>query len=191
MILAERIELALVFAACKHEGQTRKGGDVPYITHPVAVALLVHEQGGNEDEVIGALLHDTVEDCGGRPVLDEIRTLFGETVAAIVDGMTDSYEQDKEHWEVRKQRYLDALAQAGPSVRLVAVCDKLHNVRSILTDYEQVGAAIWKRFRGGKQGSLWYYRSLVEVLRRAGERRLLEDLDRSVRRLEELAAAEH
>jgi len=190
MVLTERVERALVFAACKHAGQTRKGADIPYITHPVAVALLVHEHGGDEDEVMGALLHDTVEDCGGLPVLEEIRGLFGDAVATIVDGMTDSYDQDKEEWQVRKERYIAHIAVASASVRLVAVCDKLHNARSILADYEVVGSEIWKRFRGGKNGSLWYYRSLVEAFQRAGEARLVDQLDADITRLESLAAAE-
>jgi (p)ppGpp synthase/HD superfamily hydrolase len=190
MILTERVERALVFAACKHEGQTRKGVDTPYITHPVAVAMLVHEHGGNEDEVLGALLHDTVEDCGGLPVLEEIRELFGTTVAAIVDGMTDSYDQENEKWQLRKERYIAHIGKAGASVRLVAVCDKLHNIRSILSDYQLVGAEIWKRFRGGKEGSLWYYRTLVDAFHGAGEVRLVDELDRAVTRLEQMAAAE-
>ena len=190
MVLTERVERALVFAACKHEGQTRKGAAIPYITHPIAVAMLVHEHGGSEDEVVGALLHDTVEDCGGLPVLEEIRELFGDTVAAIVDGMTDSYDRDGEKWETRKQRYIDRIGVSDASVRLVAVCDKLHNARSILVDYEQIGAEIWNRFRGGKEQSLWYYRSMVDTFVRAGERRLVDELDRTVTSLEELAAAE-
>ena len=131
MVLTDSVERALIFAARKHEGQTRKGSDTPYITHPVAVAAMVHEAGGGEDAVVAALLHDTVEDCGGLPVLEEIRTTFGETVAAIVDALTDSYDQDREKWQVRKERYIAHIATAAPSRRLsrssrptpIAVCE--------------------------------------------------------------------
>jgi len=191
MDLTERIESALIFAASKHAGQTRKGSDVPYITHPVAVAMLVHQHGGGEDEVVGALLHDTVEDCGGLPVLDEIREQFGRRVADIVDAMTDSYDQDKEQWNVRKERYIERVAAADQSVRLVAVCDKLHNARSILADYHAVGAAIWKRFRGGKAGSLWYYRTLADTFVEAdADSTIVAELDATIRELERLAGLE-
>ena len=112
-------------------------------------------------------------------MLEEIREQFGTTVAAIVDGMTDSYDQENEKWQLRKERYIAHIGEAGASVRLVAVCDKLHNTRSILSDYELVGAEIWKRFRGGKEGSLWYYRALVDAFHRAGEVRLVDELGRS------------
>ncbi len=190
MILNERIERALIFAASKHAGQTRKGSEVPYITHPVAVALLVHEHGGTENQVVAALLHDTVEDCGGLPVLEEIRERFGEAVADMVRAMTDSLDRERESWRERKQRALDTFTTVGASVRLVAVCDKLHNVRSILADYERIGAQIWERFRGGKEGSLWYYRSLLDALHSDGAPAPFTDLERAVVRLEALAASE-
>ncbi|TFH22918.1 MAG: bifunctional (p)ppGpp synthetase/guanosine-3',5'-bis(diphosphate) 3'-pyrophosphohydrolase [Myxococcales bacterium] len=164
MVLTEKVERALIFAARKHEGQTRKGSDTPYITHPVAVAAMVHAAGGSEDAVVAALLHDTVEDCGGLPVLEEIRTTFGETVAAIVDALTDSYDQDREKWQVRKERYIARMTTAAGEILLVAACDKLHNLRVILADHATVGGRIWERFRGGKEGSIWYYRSLAAVM---------------------------
>ena len=169
MVLTDRIERALIFAARKHEGQTRKGADIPYITHPVAVAAMVHAAGGDEDAVVAALLHDTVEDCGGLPVLEEIRTVFGEPVAAIVDALTDSYDQDSEKWQLRKERYIEHMRTAEPEVLTVAACDKLHNMRAILADHAIVGGKIWERFRGGKEGSIWYYRSLVAVMEAARE----------------------
>lgn len=164
MVLTEKVERALIFAARKHEGQTRKGSDTPYITHPVAVAAMVHAAGGSEDAVVAALLHDTVEDCGGLPVLEEIRTTFGETVAAIVDALTDSSDQDREKWQVRKERYIARMTTAEGEILLVAACDKLHNLRAILADHATVGGRIWERFRGGKEGSIWYYRSLAAVM---------------------------
>jgi (p)ppGpp synthase/HD superfamily hydrolase len=190
MILTERFERALVFAARKHAGQTRKGSDVPYITHPVAVALLVHAHGGSEDQVVAALLHDTVEDCGGLPVLEEVRDVFGTTVAQIVEVMTDSVDREREPWRARKQRALDTLSAASATARLVAVCDKLHNVRSILADYETEGAKIWVRFNGGKEGSLWYYRTLLQVLGRPPVLPAFAELERAILRLEALAAGE-
>ena len=187
MILNERIECALIFAASKHAGQTRKGSEVPYITHPVAVAMLVHEHGGTENQIIAALLHDTVEDCGGLPVLEEIREGFGEAVADMVSAMTDSLDRERESWRERKQRALDTLTTAGTSVQLVAVCDKLHNVRSMLADYRRVGERTWDKFHAGREEQLWYYRELTGIFRDLGYHpELTGELERTLQELENL-----
>jgi (p)ppGpp synthase/HD superfamily hydrolase len=188
MLTSDRVEYALIFAAMKHEGQVRKGSGVPYITHPVAVSMMVAEYGGDEDQVVAALLHDTVEDCGGLPVLHEIRNLFGATVAGIVDALTDSYGHDKEPWDVRKRRYVERLAAETREIRLVATCDKLHNARAVLRDYEELGERLWERFTGRRDGSLWYYRSVADVLSAPGDVEPAVELESTVSRLE--AAAE-
>lgn len=130
-----RFRSALVFAARLHSGQTRKGTDIPYIAHLMAVASLVITHGGNEDEAIAGLLHDAVEDQGGRPTLETIRKRFGNEVASIVDGCTDTDIVPKPPCRERKARYLKHLESATRSVSLVAAADKLDNIRSIITDY--------------------------------------------------------
>jgi (p)ppGpp synthase/HD superfamily hydrolase len=189
MLTSDRVEYALIFAATKHEGQVRKGSDTPYITHPVAVSMMVSSYGGNEDQVIAALLHDTVEDCGGLPVLHEIRSFFGVTVANIVDALTDSYGHDTEPWEIRKRRYLKRLAEEPTETRLVATCDKLHNARAVLRDYQEVGECLWDRFTGRRDGSLWYYRSVADVLSRPGDVEPATELHQTVSELETAAAS--
>ena len=136
---AQRYGKALAYAAEKHAGQKRKGTKIPYISHPLAVASLVLEYGGGEDEVIAALLHDVAEDAGGQEALDEIRAKFGMGVAAIVEGCTDTLEKPKPKWRPRKEAYVEHLQGAPPSVRLVAAADKLHNARAILKDYRAIG----------------------------------------------------
>jgi len=187
-----RFRDALVFAAELHADQQRKGGTVPYLAHLLAVASLALEQGADEDEAIAALLHDAVEDQGGLPTLERIRERFGDRVSGIVSGCTDAVETDprqKPPWRQRKEAYLAHLATASASVRLVSAADKVHNARSLLADYRQAGEAIWSRFNGGRDGSLWYYRALVRAYQAGGPANLAAELDRVVTELETLARA--
>jgi len=163
---AERFSKALTYAAEAHVQQVRKGTNTPYLAHLLATASLVLENGGDEEEAVAALLHDAVEDQGGRPRLEDIRKRFGGQVAEIVDGCTDSgtWANPLPEWRERKESYVRHLREASRSVRLVAAADKLHNLRSIATDYRQVGEALWKRFSGHREGVLWYYRAVSEAL---------------------------
>ncbi len=183
----EKFEDALVYATRLHRDQIRKGTEVPYVTHLLAVASIVGEDGGTEDEVVAALLHDAPEDRGGKERLEEIRGRFGNEVAEIVDGCTDTYEDPKPEWRPRKEAYVAHVAEASPSIRLVSAADKLHNARSILADLRAVGDELWDRFTGGKEGTLWYYRALVEAYAGAGSNPVVEELDRVVREIEALA----
>ncbi len=192
MRLTKKFDEALRFALAAHDGQLRKGTDVPYASHLLGVAGIVLDYGGNEVEAIAALLHDCIEDRGVRP--EEIRRHFGDEVADIVVACSDSLEKDphnKAEWRVRKQAYLEHLKTAPPPVLLVSAADKLHNARSILRDLREVGDAVWARFKGGKEGSLQYYRSLVEILRARGEHRpLVDEFARTVAELERLSAGD-
>ncbi len=187
MPYGERFEEALLYATRLHRDQTRKGTGIPYVTHLLAVAAIVGENGGTEDEVVAALLHDAPEDQGGKERLEEIRARFGDEMAEIVDGCTDTYEDPKPEWRPRKEAYIAHIAKASPSVRLVSAADKLHNARSILADLRAVGDELWDRFTGGKEGTLWYYRALVDAYAGAGSNPVVEELDRVVREIEALA----
>ena len=177
---------AFAFAAEKHSGQTRKRTRVPYISHLMSVAALVLEAGGDEDQAIAGLLHDVVEDCGGEPMLTEVRTRFGDRVAAIVDGCTDAYTVPKPPWKQRKLEYLAVLREANDDIRLVSAADKLHNVRTILADYRSEGDSVWDRFNGRREGTLWYYRAVLDVLLEGKPNRLIAELQRAVEELESL-----
>jgi GTP pyrophosphokinase len=186
--LGARFEDALLFAARKHNGQTRKQTQVPYLAHLLSVTALVLEAGGDEDQAIAAVLHDVVEDCGGAPVLIEVRERFGARVADIVNGCTDTDVVPKPPWRARKEHYLRHLQEAGEDVRLVSAADKLHNVRSIVADYRYVGEAVWERFAGRREGTLWYYRAVLEILHQGPGNRLVDELERFVLELERIAS---
>jgi (p)ppGpp synthase/HD superfamily hydrolase len=182
--LGPRFRRAFLFAADKHSGQTRKASTIPYIAHLMGVASLVLEFGGDEDMAMAALLHDVVEDCGGVPMLAEVKRKFGTRVAKIVDGCTDAYTDPKPPWRERKETYIRHLKKAGTETRLVSAADKLNNVRSILSDYREVGESIWARFNGGREGTLWYYRSLLREFLRQKPNRLIGELELAVGELE-------
>ncbi len=169
-LLSPLYSRALSYAATIHARQTRKGTEVPYISHPLSVSALVLEYGGNETEAIAALLHDAIEDCRAQ-VEDAIRQMFGDEVAAIVLECTDGTPDDsgaKAPWKERKERYIAHLESASESARLVSACDKLHNARSILRDAKSSGQDVFDRFKAGKAGTLWYYRTLADAFARFG-----------------------
>jgi (p)ppGpp synthase/HD superfamily hydrolase len=180
-LLGQRFEEALVLACRLHAGQTRKGTDTPYIAHCLAVASLVIENGGDEDEAIAALLHDAIEDQGGQKAREEIRLRFGRQVVDIIDGCSDTDHVPKPPWRRRKEDHIARLREhSSDSVRLVFLADKVHNAKTILADYLVVGETLWERFKGGKAGTLWYYRTLVEVFKTFGSSPLFRELDRLV-----------
>ena len=185
--LGPRFLHAFQFAAQKHAGQTRKASTIPYIAHLMGVASLVLEAGGDEDLAIAALLHDVVEDCGGAPMLKEVRRRFGSRVAKVVDGCTDADTVPKAPWRERKETYIRHLKTADADTRLVSAADKLNNVRSIVSDYRALGESVWSRFNGGREGTLWYYRTLRDVFLRHRRDRLTTDLELVVNELESLA----
>ncbi len=189
--LGPRYEDALGYAARIHAGQTRKGGEIPYIAHLLAVSALVIEDGGSEDEAIAALLHDAVEDQGGMKRLADIRRRYGDDVAYIVEKCSDSDDQEKAPWRGRKERFIATLRdERSPAVHRVSVADKVHNLRCIVRDYRANGEYLWNIFSTGAQNAkaqLWYYRSLVLAYKAAScEGPMYDDLARLVRDLERL-----
>lgn len=186
--LSDRFVQAFDYAATAHAGQRRKGKDLAYISHLMAVAALVLEAGGDEETAIAALLHDVVEDQGGQPRLRDVEEKFGKRVAQIVWDCTDADTIPKPPWKERKEKYLAHLGNVLPESRLVSAADKLHNAREILADYREEGEGVWARFNGGREGTLWYYRALADKLGSFDSNRLVRELNRVVTELERLAA---
>ena len=185
-ILTHRFVQAMQYSFHLHSRQMRKGTSIPYVAHLLGVTALVLEDGGSEDEAIAALLHDAVEDQGGRETLGQIRLRFGEQVAEIVEGCTDAFDTPKPPWRQRKQDYIHHLLTASPAVRRVSLADKLHNARSILANLRTEGASTWTRFNGGREGTLWYYRSLLEVFQQVESSPMVAELGRVLREIENI-----
>jgi (p)ppGpp synthase/HD superfamily hydrolase len=159
-----RFAEALAYARELHSSQKRKGTEIPYIAHLLAVAAIVLEHGGDEDQAIAALLHDGPEDQGGIATLEEIERRFGRRVSRIVANCTDTLEKPKPAWKLRKARYIERVRKARTDdFLLVSLADKVHNLDSIRRDHESLGARVWKRFKKSKEKTLSYYESLYEA----------------------------
>ena len=154
------IDLAIEVAAKAHQGQVRKETDIPYITHPFSVGMLLARAGCPNEVISAGILHDTVEDTS--ITLDYIREKFGDKAATIVQGASES---DKSiSWEDRKEHTIEFLKTATLEIRLVACADKLHNIRTIAADYAKIGDKVWDRFNRGKENQEWYYKKLGDSL---------------------------
>lgn len=191
-LLTERFEEAFVLACDLHRFHCRNSTSVPYVSHLMSVAALVLEDGGDEDEAIAALLHDALEDCADRITARDIETRFGSRVREIVEACTDTPPEftggEKPAWKSRKKRYIEHV-RTGKAPYRVSLADKVHNARSILRDHRVEGDAVWDRFRAEREDTLWYYRELADAYRAAGAGGyLIEELERTVRQLEERAA---
>jgi (p)ppGpp synthase/HD superfamily hydrolase len=183
--LSKKFQEALIYATRAHGDQMRKKTGIPFIAHILGVTAIAMEYGAKETEAIGALLHDTVEDCGGVERLQDIREKFGEDVAGIVDGCTDTYETPKPPWLERKRAYIERLKESDSSTRLVSASDKLHNTRAILAELRRHGLDVFERFSGKMDGMVWYYRTLLTTFQRHGDHAdLIDEFDRVVSEIE-------
>jgi (p)ppGpp synthase/HD superfamily hydrolase len=180
MPFSETFDDALAYASRLHRTQTRKGSNIPYVSHLLGVCSLVIENGGDEAQAIAALLHDAAEDQGGEATLNEIRARYGEPVARIVADCTDAWTEPKPPWRARKEAYLAALPSKPSASLLVSLADKTHNARAIAGDYRVLGDALWPRFSGGREGTVWYYTSLGAIFARVLPGSLSDELSRTV-----------
>ncbi len=193
-MLGKKFDEAIALATELHRDQIRKDAPIPYISHLMAVAGIVleanayHPMENLEDVAIGALLHDVIEDQGHKIDLDQIRDKFGDTVHCIVlecsDAVVTKQGQEKPPWKERKTEYLSNIVSKSIETLLVSCADKLHNARCIMFDYDRVGDRIWDRFNAGKEGTIWYYKSLAEEFEKTWpENPLLPDFQALVQRM--------
>jgi GTP pyrophosphokinase len=181
-----RIADALAFVAEAFRHQMRKGSNIPYLTHLLAVMVLVAEHGGDEDQMLAALLHDYLEDIEGSSA-HEIEARFGARVAELVIALSDTVVRPKPPWEERKRAYLATLSTKPPDLKLISAADKLHNARSLIRDYAVLGDALWDRFTATREQTLWYYRSVVVALATGWQHALLRELELTVDELWRIA----
>jgi (p)ppGpp synthase/HD superfamily hydrolase len=189
MTTTDRFADALTYAEGLHRKQTLRGNDIPYVAHLMAVCATVLEWGGDEDTAIAALLHDAVEDQGGLDTLREIERRFGDRVAGIVLGCTDSMSADptaKASWEERKRAHIGKLADANLDVALVTAVDKLHNLTSMIRDVRKYGPVTLARFNAKPDRLLWYFNSVAAALRQHRERVPADEIESGVATLASL-----
>jgi (p)ppGpp synthase/HD superfamily hydrolase len=181
-----RLAAASALAFQIHAEQRRKGTVTPYVSHLLAVAAIVLEYGGDEDQACAGFLHDAIED-GGAQWETVIRDRFGARVADIVRACTDADTQPKPPWRQRKEAYLRHLESEGTDALLVSAADKLHNARAIVSDLRTHGPSMLSRFNAGRDGTLWYYQALSEVLRRRLPGPMTRELGQAVEDMQALA----
>src|SRR6516165_12512122 len=186
--LTDRFTRAVDYARHLHI-ELRRGTNIPSMAHLLGVASLVMGEAGQvpfpvtEDMVIAALLHDAVEDHGGRPRLEHIRANCGDDVARMVEGLSVSFAEDasvKENWEERKRNYIGRLRSEALDVQLVSAADKLYNARTILDEYRTIGPKVWERFERGRDEQMWYFRELLRLFKSAGTNRIVDEFERVV-----------
>ena len=185
-----RYDAALVLAARAHRDQLRKGTDIPYIAHPFHVSLLLIRHGFDEDLAVAGLLHDVVEDTDVP--IERIAAEFGDLVARLVAAVSETKTADGAElpWEQRKNEKLAHLRAGGPDVAALKAADAIHNIRSIVADFAQVGPAVWGRFKRGADQTAWYYREILEAVRdKLGDHPIVAELAAAVDELVRLAAA--
>lgn len=196
LFLSSRFTAAVDYARHLHI-ETRKGSHIPAMAHLLGVASLVMGEHGHapvpvtEDMVIAAILHDAVEDHGGTPRLRDIEHNFGQNVARMVEGLTDSFEENAEKkpcWEERKAGYIERLEKEPLDVQLISAADKLYNARTILSDHRDVGARVWDRFKRGRDQQIWYYTELLRVFKAQPSNRIVEEFGRVVEELTKMTA---
>lgn len=154
------VEKAIIIAAKSHAGQTRKSTDIPYITHPFAVGMLLQQTKCTDEVIAAGILHDTLEDTS--ITYEELTEQFGTPIANLVRAAS---EPDKSlPWEERKQHTIDMLKHASLGEIQIITADKLHNLCSIKVDLEVTGEKTWDRFKRGKQDQHWYYSNIVKEL---------------------------
>ena len=190
LFLSGRFTDAIEYAR-HHHTEFRKGTDIPYMAHLLGVAALVMGEAGGrvlvtEDMVLAALLHDVVEDHGGMTRLLEVEQRFGANVARMVKGLSDSFaegQQPKDEWKKRKSEYIERLRHEPDDVLLISAADKLYNAKAILDDFNEIGEAIWERFKRGADEQLWYFDELLAIYESRPRNRIVNDLKCVLREL--------
>ena len=185
-VYSQRFDRAIALAVDAFRGVRRKGSDVPYVTHLLMVCAIVGEHGGDEDQLIAAVLHDYLEDIEGSSA-DALRAEFGDRVADLVLALSDTTTHPKPPWVERKEAYVQRLRDEPHDAKLICAADKLHNCRTIVADHGRIGEAIFDRFRPTKAQTLWYYRTCLDALGTGWTHPILAELEEAVRRLHVVA----
>lgn len=185
-----RLDDALALATDAFRHIVRKGSGVPYLTHLLQVMVTVGEHGGDEDQMIAAVLHDYLEDIEGATQRG-LEERFGARVAGFVEALSDTMVRPKPPWKERKLAYIELLRAKSHHLKLVSAADKHHNASSILRDHGRVGDAVFERFTANKAQTLWYYRAVTAALGEGWQHPLLDELGQVVMQVHEATGVAH
>lgn len=166
MIITDRLLKAINTAAYAHDGHRRKGGEIPYISHPYSVMLFASQVTDDEDVLIAALFHDILEDVPDRYNAERMKQEFGSKVLALVHDVSEKSNPEADTWQTRKDAYIAHLEEAPREAVIISLADKTHNISMTLEDYAQEGDSVWQRFHAPKEKQLWFYQSVAEVISR-------------------------
>ncbi len=162
-----KITKAFELAYKAHKKQKRKGTSIPYIVHPMEVAIILMKNNASDNLVTAGLLHDVVEDT--EVTIQEIEKNFGKHIASLVRGATEpaklnkelAKEKEKKTWKERKLHTIEFIKNASKEMKMLSCADKLSNIRSMIYDYNLIGEKLWERFNASKQDQVWYYKSMM------------------------------
>ena len=182
MKLTPKIQQAINLASRLHSGQTRKGDSgLPYISHPFSVAWILSNYTDDEDVIVGALLHDVLEDVKGY-YYDDLVKDFNERVAQIVKGVSEDKDPNIESdgqatWETRKLKYLAGLENDSDESLLVCCADKIHNLQSMIDAYKEKGEELWTYFNSPKDKKLWIYQEILKFMKKRLNSPIVSELE--------------
>ena len=176
------LDRAIVFAVRAHAGTERRGKGFPYIVHPMEAVEIVATMTSDQELLAAAVLHDTVEDTD--TTVEQIRTEFGDRIASLVASESDIVVDgvsEEDSWHARKQAAIDRLARASHDAKIVALGDKLSNMRAIARDYAQQGDALWNLFHvKDRKEHEWHYRGLADSLRELHDTFAYQEFERLI-----------
>jgi (p)ppGpp synthase/HD superfamily hydrolase len=190
MKLTPLIQKAINMAAVLHYGQCRKGGTLPYITHPVSVAIILSNYTKDETVIAASLLHDVLEDVPNYRYTD-LKRDFGERVANLVKEVTEDKDpnvktNEKLTWQARKEKYIAHLKDASRGALLIAAADKIHNIRSHIEDHQKIGKAMWEKFNASPEKNIWFYSEVTKALKKRLKGGVVIELENAYQEAEEV-----
>lgn len=175
------IERAMRIAVRAHLGQTRKEGDLPYISHPAMVALILTRHGFSDEVIAAGLVHDTVEDTDVTS--EDLRRELGDEVAGMVAAVT--YD-DSLSWEEKRKKYIETVRNSPEGAKAVSTADKIHNAQSLIIAHGEQGSGLWKIFNAGKEKKLWFENAMLTMLKENWKHPLVDEYDVLVGRMNAL-----
>ena len=178
---ANIIEKAVRIAVLAHGGKTRKGDGLPYIIHPVMVALKMARHSFPDTVIASALVHDVLEDTDCPE--EKLRAELGAEVSQIVKAVTND---DSLPWEEKKKRYVETVRNGPDGAKAIAAGDKIHNLESLLIAYAEQGPSLWKKFNRGKDQKLWFENEVLKMLKETWQHPLIDEYERLLEREKQL-----